>query len=183
MKQRLLIAGWTIVILGAGYVAGVWTERHSCKVPPPPPLLGELSDKKAAAAVKPNTPAPPSNAARLAGEIAKLGPQIEAFRQRMEQIDREMDQEIVQILRPDQAKAFQSLVDKGVAKDVVWDRTTAKKGGRESTGHGLPPPNTMGPQNWSLRLPWTLPAMEADAILGARIKLLRKLNGDHGRIG
>jgi Spy/CpxP family protein refolding chaperone len=116
MKQRLLIAGWTIVILGAGYFAGVWTERHSCKVPPPPQqLLGELSDKKAAATVKTNTPAPPANAARLAGEIAKLGPQIDAFRQRMEQIDREMDQEIVQILRPDQAKAFQSLVEKGVA--------------------------------------------------------------------
>jgi len=44
------------------------------------------------------------------------------------------------------------LIDKGVAKDVVWDRTTAKKAGRESTGHGLPPPNTMGPLPLNLRM-------------------------------
>lgn len=43
-------------------------------------------------------------------------------------------------------------------------------------------PNTMGPANWSMRLPWTLPAMEADAILGARMKLVRKLGKDHGRV-
>ena len=42
-------------------------------------------------------------------------------------------------------------------------------------------PNTMGPANWSFRLPWTLPAMEADAILGARTKLVRELCVDHGR--
>jgi 4-alpha-glucanotransferase len=42
-------------------------------------------------------------------------------------------------------------------------------------------PNTMGPANWSFRLPWTLPAMESDAILGARTKLVRKLCTDHGR--
>jgi len=44
------------------------------------------------------------------------------------------------------------LVDRGVAKDVVWDRTTAKKGGRTSTGHGLPPPNPMGPLPLNLRM-------------------------------
>ena len=44
------------------------------------------------------------------------------------------------------------LIDKGVAKDVVWDRTTAKKAGRGSTGHGLPPPNTMGPLPLNLRM-------------------------------
>jgi predicted Zn-dependent protease len=44
------------------------------------------------------------------------------------------------------------LVDQGVARDVVWDRTTAKKAVRESTGHGLPPPNTMGPLPLNLRM-------------------------------
>ncbi|MFO0686997.1 MAG: 4-alpha-glucanotransferase [Sandaracinus sp.] len=42
-------------------------------------------------------------------------------------------------------------------------------------------PNTMGPQNWSFRLPWTLPALEADAIVGARMKLVRELAQKHGR--
>ncbi len=37
------------------------------------------------------------------------------------------------------------LVENGVAKAVVHDRKTAKKEGLESTGHGLPVPNTSGP--------------------------------------
>jgi PmbA protein len=44
------------------------------------------------------------------------------------------------------------LVENGVARDVVWDRTTAKKAGRESTGHGLPPPNPYGPIPLNLRM-------------------------------
>ncbi|MGZ6536632.1 MAG: TldD/PmbA family protein, partial [Actinomycetota bacterium] len=44
------------------------------------------------------------------------------------------------------------LVDRGVARDVVWDRTTGKKAGRQSTGHGLPPPNPMGPLPLNLRM-------------------------------
>ena len=31
------------------------------------------------------------------------------------------------------------LVERGVARGAVWDRTTAARAGRESTGHGLPP--------------------------------------------
>lgn len=38
-----------------------------------------------------------------------------------------------------------TIIEKGVARDVVWDRTTARKGGRDSTGHALPPPNPEGP--------------------------------------
>ena len=45
-----------------------------------------------------------------------------------------------------------TLIDRGVARDVVWDRTTAKKAGRESTGHGLPPPNSSGPFPLNLRM-------------------------------
>lgn len=38
------------------------------------------------------------------------------------------------------------LIEDGVAKNVVYDSFTAKREeGQESTGHGLPAPNTMGP--------------------------------------
>lgn len=37
------------------------------------------------------------------------------------------------------------LVEKGVAKNVVYDSYTAGIEGRSSTGHALPAPNTMGP--------------------------------------
>ncbi len=109
MKQRILIALLTVFVLGAGYGAGVWTERHSCKVPAPPPrLLSELSSSKQAAATPAATPAP--NAAQLAAEIARLRPQIDEFRARMEAMDREMDTEINAILRPDQQELFQKLI-------------------------------------------------------------------------
>ena len=38
-----------------------------------------------------------------------------------------------------------TLVERGVARSAVYDRMTAAKEGRESTGHGLAYPNTFGP--------------------------------------
>ena len=38
-----------------------------------------------------------------------------------------------------------TIVERGVARSAVYDRQTAAKEGRESTGHGLPVPNTWGP--------------------------------------
>ncbi|MGQ9730686.1 MAG: TldD/PmbA family protein [Candidatus Zipacnadales bacterium] len=44
------------------------------------------------------------------------------------------------------------LIDKGVARGVVHDRTTAARAGVESTGHALPPPATWGPHPLHLKL-------------------------------
>ena len=38
-----------------------------------------------------------------------------------------------------------ALFERGVAREVVYDRQTAAREGRESTGHALPAPNTFGP--------------------------------------
>jgi PmbA protein len=38
-----------------------------------------------------------------------------------------------------------TIIERGVAKSPVYDRQTAAKEGRESTGHGLAVPNTIGP--------------------------------------
>jgi predicted Zn-dependent protease len=43
---------------------------------------------------------------------------------------------------PKQRVAF---FERGVARDVVYDRLTAGRAGRASTGHALPAPNTAGP--------------------------------------
>ncbi len=109
MKQRILTALLTVLVFGAGYFGGVWTERHSCKVPPPPPrMLSELSTGRQNAG--PAAPAPAPNAAELAAEITRLRPQIDAFRARMEQIDREMDQDINAILTPEQRLRFAGMI-------------------------------------------------------------------------
>ncbi len=39
-----------------------------------------------------------------------------------------------------------TVAEKGVLKGPVYDRITAAKEGKESTGHGLPVPNTTGPE-------------------------------------
>ena len=45
------------------------------------------------------------------------------------------------------------MVENGVARDVVWDRRTAKQAGRESTGHGLSAPaQAFGPVPFNLSL-------------------------------
>lgn len=44
------------------------------------------------------------------------------------------------------------LIDRGVARGMVWDRRTAGKAGVESTGHALPPPNSYGPIPLNLRM-------------------------------
>jgi predicted Zn-dependent protease len=38
-----------------------------------------------------------------------------------------------------------TIIERGVARSPVYDRRTAAKEGRESTGHALPTPNTLGP--------------------------------------
>jgi PmbA protein len=37
------------------------------------------------------------------------------------------------------------IIDRGVFRDGVYDRRSAKQAGKESTGHALPPPNPQGP--------------------------------------
>lgn len=109
MKQRILIALLTVLVLGAGFGAGMWSERNRCKIPRPPRLLGELAAKPAPAASKKQEAPDP---AALAAEIERLRPQIEHFRERMLEIDREMDGEILDILDPAQRETFQAIVTK-----------------------------------------------------------------------
>ena len=99
MKSRVLIALLTVAVFGAGYFGRVLVERYRCPVPPPPTLLGEMSTAK-----KANATASPDHlpdAAKLAAEIERLRPEIEAFRTRMEEIDDETDRDVVALLRPE----------------------------------------------------------------------------------
>ncbi|MBX7197280.1 MAG: 4-alpha-glucanotransferase [Sandaracinaceae bacterium] len=42
-------------------------------------------------------------------------------------------------------------------------------------------PNTVGPLNWSVRLPWTIEALEHDAIVEGRMRWVRATAAAHGR--
>ena len=127
MKQRLLIALLTIAVLGAGFAAGRWAERTSCKVPPPPQLLSELAGGKTAAkAAEPAAPRP--DVAKIAAQLRQLGPEVEKFRLRMLEIDRELDRDIDAMLRPDQREVFHKIVKKyadlRAQEDAKWELPT-----------------------------------------------------------
>ena len=116
MRSRVFIALLTIIMFGAGYGARVWSEHMRCTVPPPPALLGELSNSTSQTTTNPKSTSPerPPNAARLAAEIERIRPGIEAFRARMEEIDDQMDRDVVALLRPDQMPRWEKVLKRRV---------------------------------------------------------------------
>jgi predicted Zn-dependent protease len=62
------------------------------------------------------------------------------------------------------AKQRVVLVERGVCRDVVWDAQTAARAGRQSTGHGLPAPNSYGP--FPLNMVMSPGATERSALVG-----------------
>ena len=127
MKQRLLIAILTIVVLGAGFAAGRWTERTGCKVPPPPQLLGELSPQKPDGAKTTDSTVHP-DVSKITAQLQQIGPEVERFRLRMLEIDRELDRDIEGILNPEQLEVFRKIVKKyadlRAREDAQWNLPT-----------------------------------------------------------
>ncbi len=112
MKRALVISGLTVVVFAIGYIAGLRTERTRPVPAPPAPLMAEFTGKAAtgpaiATAVKPSGPQAassrsPQNRAQLVAEIERLRPQIDSYRQRLDQIDAEFDGQLAAILTPEQ---------------------------------------------------------------------------------
>ncbi len=112
MKRALVISGLTVVVFAIGYIAGLRTERTRPVPAPPATLMGEFTSKAAtvpatATAAKPSGPqaAParsPQNRAQLVAEIERLRPQIDSYRQRLDQIDAEFDGQLAAMLTSEQ---------------------------------------------------------------------------------
>ena len=62
------------------------------------------------------------------------------------------------------AKQRVVLVERGVCRDVVWDAQTAARAGRQSTGHGLPAPNSYGP--FPLNMVMSAGSTDREALVG-----------------
>lgn len=110
MPRSLLVALLTMVVFAAGYEARVWTERQ-LPLPPPPPPGGEFATPSRPAGVqagqgRPGGPHQPHNRAELAAEIEKLGPQIDQFRARLQQVDSEYDSGLLAVLTADQVERY-----------------------------------------------------------------------------
>ena len=112
MKRALVISGLTVVVFAIGYIAGLRTERTRPVPAPPAPLMAEFTGKAStgpaiATAAKPSGPQAassrsPQNRAQLVAEIERLRPQIDSYRQRLDQIDAEFDGQLAAILTPEQ---------------------------------------------------------------------------------
>lgn len=119
MKQRIIVTLLTVLVFGAGFVGGLWTERHRPLPPPPAALLAEFTtgqgaDKNAAAAQNkaPLNAPKPYDRAQLVAEIEKLRPQIEAYRSRLDEIERECDAGFLKILNAEQRKVYDERMEK-----------------------------------------------------------------------
>ena len=119
MKQRFIVTLLTVLVFAAGFAGGVWRESHR-PLPPPPAALGaefttgQPSDKNLPPAQKQaaQNATKPYDRAQLFAEIEKLSPQIEAYRSRVDELDRECDAAFIQILNPEQRKVFDDRIQK-----------------------------------------------------------------------
>jgi hypothetical protein len=112
MKQRLLVALLTVLVFSAGFMARVWTERQRPLPPPPATLMSEFAGDKNAQAQKPPAQKP-FDRAQFIADIEKFGPQIEAYRKRIETMDCEFDEGFARLLNPEQ----KAILDAKIARD------------------------------------------------------------------
>ena len=110
MKSRVLIAVATVVIFAAGYIARMWIECYRCKVPPAPALLGELAGSKAPAPAVAKAPDKLPEPEKVAADLARLRPELEAFGARIDELDAEMESRLFALLRPDQKPLWARLM-------------------------------------------------------------------------
>jgi hypothetical protein len=114
MKTRVLIALLTVAVFGLGYGARLWIECYRCPVPAAPALLGEISTDSSKSINAKASVGPAPNASKLAAQLESLRPQMETFRARIEQMDAELDQELLPLLRPDQLPLWDKMLKRRV---------------------------------------------------------------------
>jgi len=100
MKQRLLVAFFTIFVFAAGYRTGVWRELKR-PVPAPPGLLGiEFGLPRSGG--NPSRGDRPINRKDLIDRINSIKPQLDRFEARKAAIDDEFSKNLDRVLTPEQ---------------------------------------------------------------------------------
>ncbi len=114
MNPRVFVALLTVVVFAAGYLARLLTEPGPSVPPAPAALAREFAPPAAGGERRQRQ----LDRARLAAEIQKLRPQIEAYSAQMQEIDAEFDREFLRLLRPDQRDRYLATQRKLAERDA-----------------------------------------------------------------
>ncbi len=131
MKQRLLIAIFSALVFGAGFLARMWTEGEAAV--PAPAAIGSEFVRTTLASADAKAPARPAgatktgeqqpvNRAKLISEIERYRSDIETYRTRLDQLDAEFVRDLTPLLTAEQCdklaaqqKRFADRRAKGIA--------------------------------------------------------------------
>ncbi|MGD1030628.1 MAG: hypothetical protein ABSA05_05755 [Opitutaceae bacterium] len=105
MKQRLIVALFTIVVFCAGYYAGVWSDQKR-PLPPPPASVG-AEFVRARPAETPLWRDRAISRADLIKLIESLKPQLDQFRSKLAEFDAEFWRDFEGLLTPQQRNMFE----------------------------------------------------------------------------
>jgi Spy/CpxP family protein refolding chaperone len=103
MRERLLAALLTLAVFAIGFGAGVWVERHRPFPGPPAAFMGEFGERRSPPA---NVQKPPVNRAELLEQIEKIRPEIDSFRERVNDLYAQFDRDMLTVLTPEQNAAY-----------------------------------------------------------------------------
>ena len=103
MRERVLAALLTAVVFAIGFGAGVWEDRHRPFPRPPGGVLNEFAFGRGPSGHAPQ----PVNRAQLIEQIDSIRPQMEAFRERINEIYSEFDRDVDTVLTPDQRAHYE----------------------------------------------------------------------------
>lgn len=134
MKENLNVVIITVLLFAAGLCTGVWTQRVKPAPPPPIPFMGEFDGRHGKGA-GPAAGMPAVERLReMRQQMEAARPQIEAFRAKMEVIEKSFRSKLEAILKPEQKARLAQVFPQ---PKPPQDRSQGGPG--EAAGRGEPP--------------------------------------------
>ncbi|HZZ20421.1 MAG TPA: hypothetical protein VFE25_13680 [Opitutaceae bacterium] len=106
MRDRILAVLVTLVVFATGFIGGLWAERHRPFPRPPGAFMGEFGARPGGPGGPPPH-GPPINRAELRDQIEKIQPEMESFKNHMNEIYAEFDRDLEPILTADQKAIYE----------------------------------------------------------------------------
>jgi uncharacterized membrane protein len=126
MRDKIVVILITLAVFLGGLITGVWTQKVRPSPPPPIPVLGELFGDRFAM----HSPSP-EEIARMEKKMEALKPEMDAFVKRMSDMQADFREKVRTVLREDQKKKWDMLIEKREATGAMWSGNENNKGREE----------------------------------------------------